>query len=137
MVTILYNAQRDKIFEQYDNDPYYFWNGAFRYQAVHFLGEELVILDIIGSPSIPQKTIPFGKYKGYLVYDAPDEYLRWLTSVAYGPLKFWCEEESNRRFGGIQPPSSRTYSGTYPHYDYDELCEMHGDFMCENWGDRD
>lgn len=137
MVTVLYNVQRNNIFEQYDNCPQSLWRGSFNYPITDFVGEELVILDIFGEPTIPQKIIPFGKYKNHLVSDVPDEYLRWLTSIAYGPLKSWCVQESEKRFGGIEPLDSRTYSGVYRNYDYDELCEAYADYICEDWGDRD
>lgn len=103
MVTVLYSVQRDKIFEQYDNEPYYLYNGPFRYQMVHFIGDELVVLDIFGEQTQSQKIIPFGRYKGQLVSQVSDPYLVWMTSIALGPLRKWCENEQMERFCKIKP----------------------------------
>ena len=103
MVTVLYSVQRDQIFEQYDNEPYYLWNGSFRYQMVHFIGDQLMVLDIYGEQTTSQKIIPFGRHKGESVSELSDEYLVWLTGIALGPLSKWCEDEQMKRFGKIKP----------------------------------
>jgi len=137
MVTVLYSVQKNKIFEQYDNEPRNLWHQSFKYDISKFIGDELVMLDVFGEPTPTQKVMPFGKHKGEFVSNLGDNYLRWVTSIAYGPLKDWCIDEQIKRFGSVRSPAYRMNNDYNYGYDDDELNEMAADYASENFGDRD
>lgn len=141
VINIFYSEQKDQIFEWYDNDPDNFYANGFRYSSRSFLGESITLIDQFGKTTYQPHRMPFGKHKGELVEGLSDNYLRWVGSIANGPLKFWIDEEMIKRFGQVLGPESRglsySYSGPKSRdaYDWDDT-EASGISMWD-FGDND
>lgn len=76
--------------------------------------------------------MPFGKFKGVLVADLPDDYLMWLRSLGTlrEPLRSAVEAEWRLRFGGSAPgkplsPEIRTMADELVSAGYRKLAQLH------------
>ena len=117
MTKLFYSESKDQLLELFDSDPEYFYCGSFKYKANTFIGEALIFIDQYGQPAKFPRTVPFGKFKGQTVESLSDDYLRWLGSIAAGPLKVWCIDEMIARFGSILAPRVRSYVDSKSDYE--------------------
>jgi len=75
--------------------------------------------------------MPFGKFKGVLVADLPDDYLEWLINVVEmrEPLKTVVKEEHDRRFAASAtaelPTEVRTMAAEIVSAGYRKLALQH------------